>query len=136
MTENTTNDKEKSQSTHSIDIQAKSTYAEDFSTPEEGRFMFSYRVSITNCGSESVKLLRRHWQIVDENNHIEEVKGKGVVGMQPEILPGESFEYSSSAVLATEIGTMQGSYQMEDSKGQLFDAPIPAFLLAMPNLIH
>jgi ApaG protein len=83
-----------------------------------------------------VRLLSRHWIITDQNNKVDEVTGKGVVGQQPVIQPGEAFEYSSGTLIATEIGDMRGSYTMETAAGEQFEAPIPLFVLAIPHMIH
>lgn len=124
------------QSVHTIDIQVDTDYLPEQSAPGKGRYAFSYTISITNCGPESVKLLNRHWQIIDENENVEEVRGPGVVGLQPEIEPGKSFQYTSGAIIKTETGTMQGSYEMQRADGLRFAAPIPPFLLALPHTVH
>jgi len=124
------------QSVHTIDIHVDTDYLEEQSAPDKGRYAFSYTISITNRGPESVKLLNRHWQITDENENVEEVRGPGVVGLQPEIEPGKSFQYTSGAIIKTETGTMQGSYEMQRADGLRFEAPIPPFLLALPHTIH
>lgn len=119
-----------------IDIQVEPHFLADHSDPEAQRYVFAYTVEITNRGNESVKLLNRRWQITDDNNKVEEVIGEGVVGQQPEIAPGTSFNYTSGAVIETEFGTMEGSYELEDSQGQRFSAAIPPFLLARPFSVH
>ncbi len=119
-----------------IDIHVEPHFLADQSDPEAQRYVFAYTVEITNRGSDSVKLLNRRWQITDDNNKVEEVVGEGVVGQQPEIAPGTSFHYTSGAVIETEFGTMQGSYELVDSQGQRFKAPIPPFLLARPYSVH
>lgn len=119
-----------------IDIHVDTQYLQDHSDPEAGRYAFAYTIFITNKGPETVKLLNRHWQITDDNNQVEEVRGPGVVGQQPVIDPGQSFHYTSGAVLRTEIGTMQGSYEMQAADGKLFEAAIPPFLLAPPHTVH
>ena len=106
------------------------------SDPAKSSYAFSYTISIVNHRSEAVRLLSRHWIITDQNNKVDEVTGKGVVGQQPLIQPGESFEYSSGTLIATEIGDMRGSYTMETASGEQFEAPIPLFVLAIPNMIH
>ena len=125
-----------SSSQHTIEIEVDTDYLEEQSAPEQGRYAFSYTIHITNLGPERVKLLHRHWRITDENNHVEEVRGPGVVGLQPEIDPGESFQYTSGAIIKTETGTMQGSYEMLREDGLRFEAPIPPFLLARPHTVH
>ena len=123
-------------SIHTIEIEVNTEYLEEQSAPEKGRYAFAYTIFITNRGPERVKLMNRHWQITDENNHVEEVRGPGVVGQQPEIDPGKSFQYTSGAIIRTETGTMQGSYEMLREDGLRFEAPIPPFLLARPHTIH
>jgi len=97
---------------------------------------FSYTINIQNNRNDTVQLLDRHWFITDQNNKVEEVKGKGVVGKQPFIKPGESFQYSSGTIINSNIGDMKGSYTMQDGKGENFEAKIPLFVLATPNMLH
>jgi len=98
-----------------------------------GSFVFAYTVKITNTGTETVKLTTRHWIITDARGGLREVKGDGVVGAQPTLAPGRSFEYTSGCVLPTPRGTMHGTYQMERGDGSSFDAEIPLFVLAAPD---
>jgi ApaG protein len=119
-----------------IEISVKTQYLARESHPDKQSFAFSYTITITNLRQEPVQLLGRHWIINDQNNQRKEVKGKGVVGKQPVIQPGTSFIYSSGAVITTEIGDMQGSYTMQSSSGELFEATIPHFLLAPPMSVH
>ena len=119
-----------------IQIDVDTQYLQDQSDPGQDRYVFTYTIDITNLSEQPVKLLKRHWRITDDNNKVEEVIGEGVVGQQPEIPPGQSFQYTSGAIIGTEIGTMQGSYEMLDANGDTFKAPIPAFLLAPPHAIH
>lgn len=119
-----------------IEVHPVAVFLENQSDPEAGRFAFAYTIQIANNGPEPVQLLSRHWYITDANNEVEEVEGPGVVGLQPVIDPGESFQYSSGAVIETETGTMHGSYRMVTDAGESFDAPIPMFLLAPPRTIH
>jgi ApaG protein len=121
---------------HKINIQVETSYLDDQSEPGEQRYVFAYTITIRNEGEMPAKLLARHWIITDANGHVEEVRGDGVVGEQPYLKPGQGFRYSSGAVLETPVGTMQGSYQMEAEDGAKFDAPIPAFRLAMPGMLH
>ena len=97
---------------------------------------FSYTINIQNNRNDTVQLLDRHWFITDQNNKVEEVKGKGVVGKQPFIKPGESFQYSSGTIINSNIGDMKGSYIMQDANGENFEAEIPLFVLATPNMLH
>jgi ApaG protein len=119
-----------------IVIRVSTQYLQQQSDPGRPAYAFAYTINITNERSEPVKLLSRHWIITDQNNKVEEVKGNGVVGQQPLIEPGQSYQYSSGAVLKTQIGDMHGSYTMQDIDGTLFDAPIPLFVLAVPNMLH
>lgn len=121
---------------HTIEIEVNTQYLQEQSDPVSGRYAFAYTIGITNLGEESVTLVNRHWRITDNNNRVEEVKGPGVVGQQPEIEPGQSFQYSSGAIIGTETGTMEGSYEMVAANGDKFLATIPAFLLAPPHTIH
>lgn len=104
--------------------------------PPEGRFVFSYTVTIENQGSTSARLLDRHWIITDADGQVQEVRGQGVVGEQPHLEPGERYEYSSGAVLPTPVGSMHGSYGMVADDGTRFDAAIPPFSLASITSIH
>lgn len=119
-----------------IHVVAESVYLADQSDTEENRFVFAYHIRISNLSEETVKLISRHWIIADMDNQIQEVKGKGVVGEQPNIHPGEVFEYSSGAVIATPVGTMRGSYQMQTDQGETFETEIPEFLLSTPRVLH
>ena len=118
-------------STH-IDTQ----YIAQQSSPEDKRYAFAYTITISNHGVEPVQLISRHWLITDGNGKVEEVRGDGVVGEQPTIKPGHSFRYTSGALLETAVGTMEGSYQMENASGTAFDAPIPPFSLIQPGSLH
>ncbi|HEV7392466.1 MAG: Co2+/Mg2+ efflux protein ApaG [Burkholderiales bacterium] len=122
--------------THQITVQAQAVFIPDQSDPDKQRYVFAYRMTITNTGSVACQLVSRHWIITDANGHVEEVKGDGVVGEQPLLHPNESFEYTSGAAIATPVGTMRGSYQMVGDDGVKFDAPIPEFTLAMPRVLH
>jgi ApaG protein len=121
---------------HRISIDVETTYLDDQSEPREQRYVFAYTITIRNEGEVPAKLLTRHWIITDANGRVQEVRGDGVVGEQPYLKPGQGFRYSSGAVLETPVGTMQGSYQMIADDGAQFDAPIPAFRLAMPGMLH
>ena len=121
---------------HRISIDVETTYLDDQSEPREQRYVFAYTITIRNEGEVPAKLLTRHWIITDANGRVQEVRGDGVVGEQPYLKPGQGFRYSSGAVLETPVGTMQGSYQMIDDDGAQFDAPIPAFRLAKPGMLH
>jgi ApaG protein len=98
--------------------------------------VFAYTITIRNAGSVAARLVSRHWVITDATGKVEEVRGDGVVGEQPLIKPGESYRYTSGAAIATPVGTMHGSYRMTVADGTAFEAPIPAFTLAMPRVLH
>ena len=119
-----------------IEISTRTKYLELQSEPAKNSYAFSYTITISNHRDEPVQLLNRHWVITDQNNKVEEVNGKGVVGQQPVIQPGESFEYSRGTIIGSEIGDMRGSYTMETVNGTQFEAPVPLFVLAIPNMIH
>jgi len=121
---------------HKIQVAVKTTYLPTQSAPEENRYVFAYTITITNAGDISAKLVTRHWLITDSNNHTQEVRGEGVVGEQPYLVPGMSFEYTSGTVLETPVGVMRGSYQMVADDGVSFDAEIPAFTLSTPRTLH
>lgn len=121
---------------HSIDVQVKTQYLPDQSNPEESRYAFSYTITITNQGKVTAKLLSRYWLISHSDEQQQEVRGDGVVGEQPVLSPGQSFSYTSGAVISTPVGSMRGSYRMIGEDGHHFDAPIPAFTLAIPNILH
>ena len=127
---------EMSSARHRISIDVETTYLDDQSEPREQRYVFAYTITIRNEGEVPAKLLTRHWIITDANGRVQEVRGDGVVGEQPYLKPGQGFRYSSGAVLETPVGTMQGSYQMIADDGAQFDAPIAAFRLAMPGMLH
>lgn len=119
-----------------IQIDVTTRYLTEQSEPTAKRFAFAYTITITNNGTSTVQLLSRHWKISDDNDQVEEVKGDGVIGKQPKIAPGEHFTYTSGAVIDTQVGTMQGSYQMCWADGIKFDAVIAPFLLAIPHTVH
>jgi ApaG protein len=119
-----------------IEVSAKAFYVEDQSDPEKNHYVFGYRIKVTNTGEVAAQLVSRHWLITDSNRRVEEVRGLGVVGKQPTIEPGESFEYTSGYPLSTPVGTMKGEYQMLAADGTKFDAPIPEFTLSVPRVLH
>ena len=106
------------------------------SDPAINRHVFGYTVTISNVGNVPAQLISRHWIITDAEGHVQEVRGLGVVGHQPLLAPGQSFEYSSGCQLATPVGTMKGSYQMTAEDGVQFAAPIAEFVLSMPRVLH
>jgi len=119
-----------------INIDVKTRYLPDESSPDGSRYVFAYTITMTNTGDHTAQLLTRHWVITDANNQIQEVRGEGVVGEQPRLAPGDSFEYTSGTVLETPIGTMEGSYQMVTDDGTEFDAIIPLFSLSKPGTLN
>ena len=125
-----------SDSRYHIDVDAVSTYVADQSEPDQQRFVFAYTISIRNTGTVTARLLSRHWLITDANGTQQEVRGPGVVGEQPTLAPGEGFRYTSAALIATPVGSMQGSYQMLAEDGTEFDALIAPFGLSMPRMLH
>ncbi|QEX15331.1 protein ApaG [Hypericibacter terrae] len=123
-----------SQSTRSIRITVEPTYLDDQSAPDEQRFVWAYHIRIENQGPETVQLRSRYWRITDARGKVQEVRGAGVVGEQPVLKPGESFEYTSGTPLPTASGFMVGTYQMENETGERFDVAVPAFSLDSPHL--
>lgn len=121
---------------HKISVEISTNYVGDQSKPDESQYMFSYTITIRNEGAVPARLLTRHWVFTDANGKVKEVRGEGVVGEQPYLLPGQGFRYSSGAVLETPVGAMQGSYQMLADDGAKFDAHIAPVTLAMPGLLH
>lgn len=121
---------------YQFDIAVASRFLDEQSVPEEGRFVFAYTVHIRNDGKVPAQLLGRRWLITDGNGKVQEVVGEGVVGEQPWLRPGEGFEYTSGAVLETDIGTMRGSYDVLADDGTRFAAPIPPFTLSIPRTLH
>ena len=118
--------------TRRIRVAVRPAYLDDQSDPDDDRYVWSYTVTIENRGQEPVQLLSRYWTIVDGQGRVQEVRGAGVVGAQPVIAPGESFQYTSGCPLETASGTMSGRYQMMSASGESFEAEIPPFLLESP----
>ena len=125
-----------SETTRSIKVTVRPFYLDQHSSPADGHYVWAYHVRIENTGSETVQLRNRHWQITDNRGQMQEVRGAGVVGEQPVLAPGESFEYTSGMNLETAVGTMRGAYQMVAEDGMHFDAPIPPFTLSVPRVLH
>jgi ApaG protein len=119
-----------------IDISVRVNYLAEQSDEAVDRFVFAYTITLINASESTVQLISRHWIITDCENRVQEVRGKGVVGEQPILKPGQRFEYSSGTVLATQVGTMHGSYHMQAADGHEFDAPIPQFILSVPRTLH
>ena len=125
-----------SRKSHDVSVSARASFVPEQSDPDAGRYVFAYTITLTNTGTIPAQLLTRHWIITDSDDKVQEVKGRGVVGEQPVLRPGESFEYTSGTAIATPVGTMRGSYQMVGEDGVQFDAEIPQFTLAMPRVLH
>jgi ApaG protein len=123
-------------SQYTIDIDVATRFLDDQSEPDEGRYAFAYTIRLRNAGDVPARLLTRHWVITDANGKVKEVRGDGVVGEQPWLRPGDQYEYTSGAVIETNVGTMHGSYAWVADDGTAFDAPIPSFTLAVPRTLH
>jgi ApaG protein len=121
---------------YEITVATKSTYLADQSDPGRNQYVFGYTIKLTNTGDVSAQLISRHWYITDGDHRVQEVKGLGVIGQQPVIKPGESYEYSSGASIPTPVGTMRGTYQMVGEDGTTFEAPIAPFTLSVPRTLH
>ena len=121
---------------YNIKVLVGSQYIEAESNPEADRYVFAYTINILNQGNIPAKLLSRHWVITDANNRVQEVKGKGVVGEQPYLKPGEAFQYTSGTMMETPVGSMQGTYQMVADDDHHFDAIIEPFTLALPKILN
>jgi len=124
------------ETTHDIEVKVMPFFVPEQSLPEAGRFLYGYHVTITNHGQAEAKLISRHWIITDGHSRVEEVKGEGVVGLQPLLRPGESFEYTSACPLPTPTGNMRGSYLMVDQNGRRLTVRIPLFFLRHPDTFH
>jgi ApaG protein len=122
--------------TNGIRVQVEARYLPEQSSPRDNQYLFAYRIKISNEGGETAQLISRHWIITDADGHVEEVQGPGVVGEQPVLGPGGSFEYTSFCPLRTSVGTMHGTYQMVRANGDGFDAVISPFTLATPNALN
>ena len=124
------------QKKYEITVAAQATYVPEQSDPGADRYVFTYTITISNTGSVPAQLISRHWVITDAEENVQEVRGLGVVGEQPFLKPGESFEYTSGTALGTPVGVMHGTYQMVAEDGKRFDADIPSFTLTMPRTLH
>ena len=122
--------------TRGIRVQVTSTYLPERSSPRDCQYLFAYHIRISNVGSETAQLVSREWVITTADGEVERVKGPGVVGEQPVLTPGSSFEYTSYCPLKTAVGSMQGSYQMMTADGEKFEAQIAPFTLAAPHALH
>ena len=123
-------------STNQIRVQVVSRYVPERSDPLKPSYFFAYRVTVSNEGDRPVRLVSRHWRIRDAYGRLEEVRGPGVVGKQPRLTPGESFEYTSYCPLPTEFGSMEGSYYMVYDEGDGFEATIARFQLVAPQAVN
>jgi ApaG protein len=121
---------------HDVSVGAKTQYLPEQSDESGGRYVFAYTITIRNAGSLAAQLISRHWIITDSQGLVQEVRGMGVVGTQPLLQPGESFEYTSGTSIATPVGTMRGTYQMLAADGSRFEAAIPEFTLSVPRVLH
>jgi ApaG protein len=121
---------------YQIVVSSQTQFIPEQSDEENSRFVFAYTITIRNAGTVTAQLISRHWVITDARNQVQEVRGLGVVGAQPHIKPGESYEYTSGTAIATPVGTMRGSYQMRADDGTQFDADIPEFTLSVPRVLH
>jgi ApaG protein len=121
---------------YEITVSSQTHFIPEQSDEQNNRFVFAYTMTIRNTGTVTAQLVSRHWIITDARDQVQEVRGLGVVGEQPHIKPGESFEYTSGTAIATPVGTMRGSYQMRADDGTQFDAAIPEFTLSMPRVLH
>jgi ApaG protein len=121
---------------YEIAVSSQVQFIPEQSDEQGERFVFAYTITIRNTGTVAAQLISRHWIITDGRNQLQEVRGLGVVGAQPVIKPGESFEYTSGTAIATAVGTMRGSYQMVAEDGTQFEALIPEFTLSVPRVLH
>jgi ApaG protein len=122
--------------TYEVAVSAQTRYLAEQSDEAAGRYAFSYTITIRNAGTVAAQLISRHWIITDAQGRVQEVRGLGVVGAQPLLQPGESFEYTSGTAIGSPVGTMRGSYQMLAADGERFEATIPEFTLSVPRVLH
>jgi ApaG protein len=121
---------------YDVTVAVRTAYLSEQSDPARDHYVFAYTITITNTGTVAAQLVSRHWIITDADRNVQEVKGEGVVGEQPLLQPGDSFEYTSGTSLPTAVGTMHGTYQMVAEDGRAFDVPIPSFTLSVPRTLH
>lgn len=121
---------------YEMTVTVRTQYLEDQSNPDASQYLFAYAVTIKNTGSVTAQLISRRWTITDANDHVQEVRGLGVVGHQPLLAPGEQFEYTSGTSLATPQGTMRGEYFCVAEDGEQFESKIPEFVLSLPRTLH
>jgi ApaG protein len=122
--------------TRGVRVEVESVYDDERSSPGESYYFFSYHVRISNLGERTLQLISRQWYITDANGEVQRVEGPGVVGEQPILHHGETFEYSSFCPLPTAVGTMHGSYRMVDEEGNSFEAEVAPFSLAVPHAVN
>jgi ApaG protein len=121
---------------YQLNVDVKTQYLAEQSDPSQGNYVFTYTITIQNTGTVASQLISRHWVITDANNHVQEVRGLGVVGHQPLLKPGEQFEYTSGTQMATPQGSMFGEYFCVAEDGHQFEAKIPEFVLSLPRTLH
>jgi ApaG protein len=121
---------------YAIEVNAATQYLAEQSDEAAGRYVFAYTITLRNTGSVAAQLISRHWVITDAQGRVQEVRGLGVVGEQPLLEPGKSYEYTSGTAIATAVGTMKGAYQMVATDGTRFEATIPEFTLSVPRVLH
>src|SRR5262245_2175580 len=121
---------------YAIEVSAATRYLADQSDEAAGRYVFAYTITLRNTGSVAAQLISRHWVITDAQGRVQEVRGLGVVGEQPRLEPGQSFQYTSGTAIASAVGTMKGAYQMVAADGTRFEARIPEFTLSVPRMLH
>jgi ApaG protein len=139
MTARTTTDKSskpREPEPHAMEVEVEARFVAEQSKPEANRYVFAYEITLRNLGMLPARLQTRHWVITDANGKVEEVRGEGVGGEQPRLQPGESYSYSSGAVLETQVGTMRGAYIFHADDGTDFEVPIPEFVLSVPRTLH
>jgi ApaG protein len=121
---------------YAMEVETEARFVPDQSKPEANRYVFAYEITLRNLGVMPARLQTRHWIITDANGKVEEVRGEGVVGEQPRLQPGETYSYTSGAMLETQVGTMRGTYLFHADDGTDFEAPIPEFVLSVPRTLH
>ncbi len=129
-------EKRQGENRHDVAVSVQTQYLPEQSDEPGSRYVFAYTITIRNAGRVAAQLISRHWIITDSQGLVQEVRGLGVVGAQPLLQPGESFEYTSGTSISTPVGTMRGTYQMLAADGSRFEAPIPEFTLSVPRVLH
>lgn len=121
---------------NTISVTSTASFVETESNVQQNRYIFAYTITIANTGKSAAQLLKRHWVLTNANGKVEQIEGEGVIGMKPRIKSGESFRYTSSALIETDVGIMEGFYTFQDENGEIFNAEIPAFTLSIPRTLH